>query len=148
MSDNLEFWSAAHLASLLVSQDFGKVLMTAEEASCSRTALLRLIISRAGLFGKTYPEFCHQTADGILEPSLRYWRSAGMGSPTEFLMLGTSACPNGAEESTLSAVLETGDVPQRYYLTASACKGILRRAKRRGKKLPEKLKKALEMQCI
>ena len=148
MSDNLEFWSAAHLANLSVSQDFGKVLMTAGEVLCSRTALLRLIISRAGLFGKTFPEFCYQTEDGILAPSLHYWRSAGMGSPTEFLTLSTSACPSAAVECTLSDVLETGDVPPRYYLTASACKGILRRAEQRKVQLPEALKMTLEAQCI
>jgi hypothetical protein len=34
-------------------------------------------------------------------------------------------------------------VPQRFFLSATACKGILRRAERRGKKLPELLKAAL-----
>jgi hypothetical protein len=40
--------------------------------------------------------------------------------------------------------LETGDVPQRYYLSAKACRGILRRADNRGKTLPPKLLQALE----
>jgi hypothetical protein len=44
----------------------------------------------------------------------------------------------------LSDTLETGELPQRYFLSATACKGILRRAEKRGKQLPEQLKQALE----
>jgi hypothetical protein len=40
--------------------------------------------------------------------------------------------------------LETGVLPQRFYLSPKACAGILRRAARRGKDLPPMLKKALE----
>jgi hypothetical protein len=47
----------------------------------------------------------------------------------------------------LAAVLETGDIPQRYYLTAQAASGILRRARKREKKLPPLLESALEAQA-
>jgi hypothetical protein len=47
----------------------------------------------------------------------------------------------------LAAVLETGDIPQRYYLTGLAASGILRRARSRGKKLPPLLEQALEAQA-
>jgi hypothetical protein len=43
----------------------------------------------------------------------------------------------------LSDILETGEVPERYYLSATACRGILRRAEKRGKELPEALRSAL-----
>ena len=49
-----------------------------------------------------------------------------------------------SELKVLSDTLETGAVPQRYYLSAKACAGILRRAEKRGKKLPEQLQAALE----
>ena len=45
--------------------------------------------------------------------------------------------------TTLSAVLETGPVPLRYYLSPKACAGILRRAEKRGRALPEALERAL-----
>jgi hypothetical protein len=45
---------------------------------------------------------------------------------------------------SLSDILETGDVPQRYYLSAKACAGILRRAAKRDKELPAQLQRALE----
>jgi hypothetical protein len=44
----------------------------------------------------------------------------------------------------LSDVLETQNVQEKYYLSARACEGILRRAEKRGKKLPEALREALE----
>lgn len=47
-----------------------------------------------------------------------------------------------AEESRLSQILEEKPLPK-YNLTAKACLGILRRAERRGKDLPERLKAVL-----
>ena len=62
--------------------------------------------------------------------------------------LNFSEYPNGAKESFLSQILESPEsVAQRFYLSARACRGILNRAAKRGKNLPEALKKALEMQC-
>ena len=55
----------------------------------------------------------------------------------------TGECPKGARESTLSQILQA-DAPEKYYLSAKACEGVLRRAERRGKKLPPMLQEALE----
>jgi hypothetical protein len=66
-----------------------------------------------------------------------------MGSPTEFLTLNISEYPSDGVASSLSDILEDGEVPQRYYLSGTACRGILRRAEKRGKELPEALKLAL-----
>ena len=44
---------------------------------------------------------------------------------------------------SLSEILETGPLPSRYYLSPKACRGILRRAEKRGKELPEALRLAL-----
>lgn len=62
---------------------------------------------------------------------------------TEFLMLNTGESPIVAVESTLSSILEV-NVPEKYYLSARACEGVLRRAERRGKELPPMLKETLE----
>lgn len=64
---------------------------------------------------------------------------------TEFLMHNTGEYPSVAVESTLSQILED-NVPEKYYLSQKACEGILRRAERMGKKLPDVLKTALEQQ--
>jgi hypothetical protein len=41
-------------------------------------------------------------------------------------------------------ILETGELPEQYFLSPKACAGILRRARERGKKIPEALKMPLE----
>lgn len=66
---------------------------------------------------------------------------------TELLMLNTGESPSAAVESTLSSILE-GSVPEKYYLSAQACEGILRRSEKRGKPLPPLLKEALEQQIL
>ena len=53
---------------------------------------------------------------------------------------------NGVGESHLSQILEDSPHPK-YSLSAKACQGILNRASRRGKKLPERLEKALREQA-
>ena len=64
------------------------------------------------------------------------------------LTLNIGECPNVAVESFLSRILEPRqDVRAKYYLSEKACRGILRRAKERGKELPEELKAALERQA-
>ena len=55
----------------------------------------------------------------------------------------TGECPSVARESTLWQILQA-DAPEKYYLSARACEGILRRAERRGKALPPMLREALE----
>ena len=100
-----------------------------------------------GLSGKTSPVFCHRTEDGILAPSSGRWANWGMGSHTECWTLNGSEWPSDAAVCSLSDTLETGDVPPRFFLSERACAGILRRAERRGKKLPPELKVALEAQA-
>jgi hypothetical protein len=82
------------------------------------------------------------TTDGILEPSLGRFGNAGIVSSGELLTFNTTEYHSAGEESSLLDVLET-QVPLQYYLTPLACEGILRRAERRGKKLPETLEIAL-----
>lgn len=120
------------------------------------------------LFGKTYPEHSVPTEEKISEPcwkNLPAWNSQTFQfldlrvgetdgakleqSPeTDGLWLGDSLTlnigefPNVEKESLLSWILED-NVPEKYYLSARACQGILTRASRRGKPLPEVLRQAL-----
>lgn len=60
----------------------------------------------------------------------------------ELTTRNTGESPNAAVVSRLSQILE--ETPQeKYCLTAKACQGILRRADRRGKDLPKRLKAVL-----
>lgn len=58
------------------------------------------------------------------------------------LTLNIGEYPNVARESLLSQILEV-NVPQKFYLSAQACQGILVRVSRRGKPLSELLTQAL-----
>lgn len=58
------------------------------------------------------------------------------------LTLNIGESPSVANESLLSQILEV-DVPLKYFLSARACRGILTRALRCGKALPDLLKTAL-----
>ena len=61
--------------------------------------------------------------------------------------LNTDPSPKDAKGSSLSRILQD-TVPDRYYLSKTACLGILRRAKKRGKELPPLLRRALEIQAV
>lgn len=61
-------------------------------------------------------------------------------------MLNTGVCPSVDCACSLSQILQDS-VPRKYYLSRSACLGILRRAKVRNKPLPVQLKLALELQA-
>lgn len=120
------------------------------------------------LFGKTYPEHSVPMEEKISEPcwkNLPAWNSQTLQfldlrvegangakpeqSPeTDGLWLGDSSTVNISEwpsvenVSLLSSTLEAS-APEKYYLSARACQGILTRASRRGKKLPDLLQMAL-----
>ena len=81
-------------------------------------------------------------AGNLLGP---YWEynPAWLGPPGR---LNTSECPKGAVGSSLSQIL-LDTVPSKYYLSRTACLGILRRAKERGKPLPPELELALKLQA-
>ena len=118
---------------------------------------------------KMFPEHSVQTKARTSEPSWRNWQESKKlsfqsldltkangqrqdSSPeTIGALLGElwtpsiGVSPNVAYASRLSSILQVG-VPEKYYLSRKACEGILRRASRRGKQLPELLKMALEQQ--
>ena len=96
------------------------------------------------LLEQTLP--CHpEQADGRVRVWLPDQSAKSRGAS---LMLNISECPNDAVESSLSQVLETGgSTLQKYFLSARACAGILRRAATRGKTLPPALDAALKAQA-
>ena len=63
------------------------------------------------------------------------------------LTLNISEKPRTPMPSSLSEILEES-ADEKYNLSARACNGILSRANRRGKQLPEILQKALEAQAV
>ena len=141
--DQLTCLSEERPASHSASQDSeAEWMMTAATWHSNSLGLLNES-GHSGWSGKTSPVSCHRTEGGTLEASSGRWLKSGMGSPTGFLTLNTSEWPKDADVFSLSDTLETGAVPQRFFLSAKACQGILRRAEKRGKKLPPLLQQAL-----
>ena len=85
-----------------------------------------------------------QTMVGVLRGAS--WEMDGL-SLGEYTMHSFGEFPNEERESHLSQILEA-KVSPKYYLSATACKGILRRATERGKELPEILRMVLERQSL
>lgn len=90
------------------------------------------------------PVFKCLNTDGLHGGATAIWEDDGAWL-IESTMRNGGECPNAAAESRLSQILEEAP-PTKYYLSRAACQGILRRAERRGKDLPEQLKQALLMQ--
>lgn len=120
-------------------------------------------------YGKTYREHFQAIKDKTSEQSLRSCVGFGITEPKfqcllidgsqqgwlsgrdipwlgAYLMPNIGESPNVARESSLSQILQA-EVPDKYFLSAKACEGILRRAKARGKELPPMLREALEQQA-
>ncbi len=81
-----------------------------------------------------------RSADGVSA-----WWSILTDTPQGISSLNVSEEPNLLVYTKLSQILEENP-DSKYNLTPKACAGILRRAERRGKKLPEALKTVLELQ--
>jgi len=114
-----------------------------------------------GYSSRTSPASSAADTDEILLRWLERWLGASLafremdGKTPELLLAnkgkwsGASWTRNGSEwrkggvVCSLSQILETGQIESRYFLSATACSGILRRAEKRGKALPEPLRQAL-----
>ena len=95
---------------------------------------------------KTAPVQCLDLTPGagnLLGQSFWEINSAWLG---ESWMLNSGVSPSEERESSLSRILQD-EVPSKYYLSRTACLGILRRAEARGKELPPQLREALILQA-
>lgn len=96
-----------------------------------------------GIFGAEIQFLDLRTANGNTQE--KSW-AMSQASHGDCSMLNIGESHSADEESTLSQILED-NVPEKYYLSAKACRGILSRAEKRGKKLPEMLELALKEQA-
>ena len=77
------------------------------------------------------------------EPSRPMWGSAGKWAAGRCSTTAWSEAPEKPAPSSLAALLEHKEVPSRFFLSPRAAAGIVRRAARRGRKLPATLLTAL-----
>jgi len=159
-----------HPAKTLASQE--SEWDSEEREAFSRSTLSDWLMSavRGGLFGKMFPEYSAATEAKILPNCYRYspdgklirpqtdgevsessssrpdvsgWRGGCLTCSGPEWTAFRERYRNAETVCSLSDILETGDLPRKYYLSPKACLGILRRAVKRGKELPSVLAEAL-----
>ncbi len=103
-----------------------------------------------GFSSRTFRVSSLATAVGTSESSLPRWPTSGTAWPGGLSTHASSECRSDAggcssSEPSLSEILEPPQsVPAKYSLSARAASGILRRAEKRGRRLPGHLAEALE----
>ena len=147
MSDQLSLLISSSAVFPAKTSQWREIVADWQESGADSSGRSFASLARAlpvGFCSKTSLAYCHRTEGETWEPSSGRWENSGMGGPTACLTLNTSEFHSDAVASSLSDVLETSGVPAKYSLSPKACAGILRRAKARGRELPEALRRALE----
>lgn len=169
--DQSTLFAEEPLAKASVTLDCAKAWMTLVATSCLPLVPSLQNIAPSGWFSKTSPASCRVGPDETLQA---FWASSRASASSRRKTDGSQAAsspelttpmalrgecltlslpeytaslvpsPNDGTVCSLSDVLETGEVPQRYFLSAKACAGILRRAAVRGCVLPPHLLAALK----
>ena len=94
---------------------------------------------------KMSSDFYPLIKDAISALSCTDWQTSGSMSAGQYWTVSISESRNVGGACSLSDVLATDEVPSRYWLSARAAQGILRRADKRGRVLPPLLVTALEL---
>lgn len=103
-----------------------------------------------GFSSRTFPVSSLAKAVGTSEACLERWPSSGMAWAGGFSTAVSSECRSDAgvcsswEPSLTGILVPPQNVPAKYWLSARAARGILRRAEKRGRSLPSPLLAALE----
>lgn len=132
------------------SPEKGRGCVVSNQASTSRPSgssgrcvRPRPVPTLALLCGKTSPEHFQVAEEPTSIPHFRRWQTAGLWrSRGGCWTLNASESPNDAAGCSLSRILQR-NTPTKYSLSPRAARGILRRAERRGVKLPGMLDRAL-----
>ena len=97
-----------------------------------------------GYVGKTYLGYYPVITGRTTEHSSQNLMNSGIVYRGQYWTANGFPYRKGGGACSLSDILEAGSVPQKYFLSPKACKGILRRAEKRGKSIPPALELALK----
>ena len=135
---------AARRAKIGASQDSGR---DSKDSALYLHLSISDFLKKSSLAGSSL-KTCQVCSLAITEPisksSCRKWTNSGILAHGRCWIASFSPWRRGGGVCFLSDILETGAIPHRYYLSPTACRGILRRADKRGKEIPPALRKALE----
>jgi len=135
------------LAKMSLWLEWGRGLGLKGSSLDSFTSFLDWLSSAAPeLFSsKTCQAFSLPTKDETSKSLFELWPNSGIAWDGVCLTAKTSESPNHASESSLWELIEKGEVPEKYFLSPNAAKGMLRRADRMERELFPPLRKALEI---
>lgn len=125
------------------SQELAAASSTSSPASLS-------LFDLDGFSLRTYPDCSPRTAVGTSESCLERWPTSGTAWAGGLSTAVSSECRSdeggcSSSEPSLTEILEPPqNVPAKYSLSARAAQGILRRAQKRGRQLPQHLADALQ----
>jgi len=139
----LTLWSAASRAKTYQLPESARAWLESEADFGSSSIAFLQSLGHDGLLSRTSPA-CYPHQEGqTLPSSFEGWSNSGMACAGGYLTLSMPEYHSDAAVCSLSDILET-DVPRKYYLSARAARGILRRAEKRGRELPELLTESLQ----
>ena len=154
MLEQLTFWLEELPVRDSASRESRAASAIPEAPSASPIADFLKLCIQDGSSGKMCRASLAPTGERISRLSSEKLMKSGILAHGECWTLNTSEWTDtlvpfrsGDAVCSLSDILESGDIPQKYYLSRDACTGILRRAERRGKKLPAVLEEALRRQA-
>lgn len=145
----LIFSPAAFPAKTSPSQESEQDSLATDPASSSSSPESLSLFAPASSSSRTYQVSSLAKAVGTSEQCLERWPTSGMAWRGGLSTAVTSECRSDAggcssSEPTLQTILEEAqNVPAKYSLSARAARGILRRAEKRGRTLPDHLRAAL-----
>jgi hypothetical protein len=144
LQETLTLFAEDSLAKTLVLQEKGLDSL-AHEVDFSMTLCVSQRIPKQKLFSwRMCRDFYQAIKGATLEQSSLHWPTQGIATSNGVCLIrNSSESPNAVEESLLSQVLEQNPL-EKYFLSAKAAQGIIRRANKRGKQLPAPLQQALE----
>lgn len=138
--------SAASHAKTCLLREWAKEMDLEDSSLDSFMSLLDCLEKDAPefLLSKTCMASSTRILDETSESLFRHWPNSGILSDGVLLTANTSESPSHAVESSLLGVIETGEVPEEYFLSPNAATGMLRRTDRMGRNLFPPLRKSLE----
>jgi site-specific DNA-cytosine methylase len=128
-TDILTFCAGAGLAKTTQSLALERVCKENEADSGKKSNDSSKYSTLAGLLGKMFPDFSLSMVGKTSGKSYPTSIRSGIVWRGECWIVNSSESPKDAKECSLLEVLETS-VPQKYYLSKKAMRGIVRRAKK------------------
>lgn len=135
-----ENWQQLSIEQLDPDFSFGR--MSSEHSAVTAAKTSKRCLKKSSASQSQPRQICLRLTNGASAEAS--WETDGV-SLGELTMRNIGECPNAVVESRLSQILQVR-VPLTYFLSDTACQGILRRSANRGKQLPDILDTALKCQ--